>query len=108
MFTWYVFRVVVLVILVIFYFILYLSQKKSVESLNVHMELHHSSPMVDEDAFARSIKLDIKSDHQWQCGLMVVATVILAIFDSHYYVIAAMFCSVLSSAHLYLARRIDV
>lgn len=108
MFTWYTFRVVILVVLTIFYIVIHLSQRESGESLSNHNKVHHGSPVVDEDAFARSIMLGIKSDHQWQFGLMVVATVVLAIFDSHYYMMASTFCAVLAAAHFYFGRRINV
>lgn len=108
MYTLYIFRIVILVIIATFYLILYFSQKKSHESLYIHHELHHGSPRVDEDAYVRNIKLSMKFEHQCQCGFMVVATVVLAIFDSRYYIIAAMFCATLAAAHLYLAQRLDV
>lgn len=108
MFTWFAFRVIILILLAVCYLTLSASQRKSGESLDKHCDMHYGSPGVDVDAFARSIKHGMKSDHCWQCGFMVVAAVVLAIFDSHYYIIAAMFCATLAAAHLYFARRMDV
>lgn len=106
MFTWYVFRWFILVLLISIYAILWNSQWKSTKNLR---EVDSSlPPEVDASAFTRSMDGQIRHTHKWQCMIMVATTIDLACFDRGPYMEAALICCFLAIGHYYLWKKIKI
>jgi len=105
--TWHIFLLMVLAVLLTLYSLLAVLKSESTKSIferavNDPIPLSYSQVV----AFKRSMNLLIRNAHFGQGIILSLATVILALFDSRFFIVAAMFCVCFAAWHFYQMKQV--